>query len=145
MLQIKDFVHGTVEKFRAANATFPLMVAKHMHYDSETQFNEQNVTLYLAELEEYSSMLITYLAYRNEMPDAAVSALSLDQMIEKDKDGGPIHIDAPNAHDVNIAEDAETEDEFITNGKDLYKRFENLVQKDHINIGSQKEGKGRRD
>lgn len=146
MIEIKDFVKGTVEKFRSANSIFPLMVAKHMHYDSETQFNEQNVTLYLAELEEYSSMLITYLAYRNEMPDAAVSALSLDQMIEKDKEGGPLHIEAPNAHDVTVAEDAETEDEVITNGKDLYKRFENLVSKDHINIGggSHKE-KGKRD
>ena len=36
---------------------------------------------------------------------------------------------------MNIADDAETEDEVITNGKDLYKRFENLVSKDHINIG----------
>jgi hypothetical protein len=107
-----------------------------MHYDADTQFNEQNVTMYLAELEEYSSMLITYLAYKHDMPDAAVSALSLDQMIEKDKDGGPIHIDAPSANDVTVAEDAETEDEIITNGRDLYKRFENLVTKDHINIGS---------
>jgi len=40
-----------------------------------------------------------------------------------------------------VADDAETEDEFITNGKDLYKRFENLVQKDHINIGNNT-GKG---
>ena len=81
-----------VEQYREANATFPLMVAKHMHYEAETQFNEQNVTLYLAELEEYSSMLITYLAYKNEMPDAAVSALSLDQMIEKDREAGPLHV-----------------------------------------------------
>ena len=50
------------------------------------------MTLYLAELEEYSSMLITYLAYKNEMPDAAVSALSLDHMVEKDKDSGPLHV-----------------------------------------------------
>ena len=139
MVEIKDHVHGTVEKFRSANHIFPLMVAKQMHYDADTQFNEQNVTMYLAELEEYSSMLITYLAYKNEMPDAAVSALSLDQMIEKNKEDGPLHIDAPSSNDVNVAEDAETEDEFITNGKDLYKRFENLVSKDHINIGSHKE------
>jgi hypothetical protein len=129
-----------VELFREANTTFPLMVAKHMHYEAETQFNEQNVTLYLAELEEYASMLITYLAYKNELPDAAVSALSLDQMQEKDKDAGPLHIEAPNSNDVNLVvtgtEDAETEDEIITNGRDLYKRFENLVQKDHINIGT---------
>ena len=48
--------------------------------------------MYLAELEEYSSMLITYLAYKNEMPDAAVSALSLDQMVEKDKDGEKLQV-----------------------------------------------------
>ena len=130
-----------VEKFREANVVFPLMVAKHASYDGDTQFNEQNVTLYLSELEEYSSMLITYLAYKNEMPDAAVSALSLEQMVEKDKDAGPIHIEAPSSHDVNVAEDAETEDDVITNGKDLYKRFENLVSKDHINIGAHKEAK----
>ena len=92
MIQIKDFVQSIVLKFREANQTFPMMVAKHMHYDSETQFNEQNVTMYLAELEEYTSMLITYLAYKNEMPDAAVSALSLDQMVEKDKEAGPLHV-----------------------------------------------------
>jgi len=132
MLNIKDSVQGMVESFREANSTFPLMVAKHMHYEEETQFNEQNVTLYLAELEEYSSMLITYLAYKNEMPDAAVSALSLDQMVEKDKEAGPLHIEAPSSNDVNViaGDDAETEDEVITNGKDLYKRFENLVHKD---------------
>lgn len=92
MLRIKDNVQGMVERFREANHTFPLMVAKHMHYEPETQFNEQNVTLYLAELEEYSSMLITYLAYKNELPDAAVSALALDQMVEKDKEAGPLHV-----------------------------------------------------
>ena len=92
MFKIKDSGHATVDKFRTANSILPLMVAKHMQYDNDTQFNEQNVTLYLAELEEYSSMLITYLAYKNEMPDAAVSALSLDHMVEKDKDAGPLHV-----------------------------------------------------
>lgn len=152
MFQIKGYVEDIVEKFRQAHQTFPLMVAKQMAYEPDTQFNEQNVTMYLAELEEYASMLITYLAYKNEMPDAAVSALSLDQMIEKDKEAGPLHvryfpsylnnitlqIEAPSSHDVNVAEDAETEDDVITNGKDLYKRFENLVSKDHINIGTHK-------
>ena len=28
MIEIKDFVHGIVEKFRSANDIFPLMVAK---------------------------------------------------------------------------------------------------------------------
>lgn len=119
-----------------------------MQYDEETQFNENNVTLYLAELEEYVSLLITYLAYKQENPDAAISSLSLERMIQKDFDKGPtnvtithhkyIQIEAPNANDVNLNEDAETEDDVITNGKDLYKKFEDLVSKDHISIGSHK-------
>jgi predicted RNase H-like nuclease (RuvC/YqgF family) len=36
MIEIKDFVESTVQKFRSANSIFPLMVAKQMHYDSET-------------------------------------------------------------------------------------------------------------
>jgi hypothetical protein len=39
---------------------------------------------------------------------------------------------------VNVTDDAETEDEVITNAKDLYKKFEDLVSKDHISIGSYK-------
>jgi hypothetical protein len=35
-----------------------------MHYDEDTQFNENNVTVYLAELEEYIAILITYMAYK---------------------------------------------------------------------------------
>ena len=41
-----------------------------------------------------------------------------------------MNIEAPVNNDVNITEDGETEDEMITNAKDLYKRFENLVTKD---------------
>jgi hypothetical protein len=37
----------------------------------------------LAELEEYIAMLITYTAYSQELPDAAVSALSLEKMMPK--------------------------------------------------------------
>lgn len=41
-----------------------MSVAQSMHYDEETQFNENNVTHYLAELEEYIAILITFMAYR---------------------------------------------------------------------------------
>ena len=47
-----------------------------------------------------------------------------------------INIDAPNSNDVNVNEEAETDEEVIVNPKDLYKRFEDLVTKDHISIGS---------
>ena len=64
-----------------------------MLYDDETQFKDHNTTLYLAELEEYIAMLITYTAYSQELPDAAVSALSLDKMIPKgDMDGAALNV-----------------------------------------------------
>ena len=121
-----------------------------MQYDEDTQFNENNVTMYLAELEEYISMLITFLAYKQENPDAAISALSLERMNHKEFDKGPsnvsiksnannyFQIDAPGSNDVNLIDDAETEDDVITNAKDLYKKFEDLVNKDHISIGNHK-------
>lgn len=51
-------------------------------------------------------------------------------MALKEFDKGSMNIDAPLTNDINITEDGETEDDVITNAKDLYKRFENLVSKD---------------
>lgn len=107
-----------------------------MQYDESTQFTDANVTMFLSELEEYVSLLITFLAYKQENPDAPISCLSLDRMALKEFDRGSTNIDAPNANDVNVLEEAETEDEVIWNGKDLYRKFEDLVTKDHISIGS---------
>ena len=70
-----------------------------MQYDDDVTFNENNVTMYLTELEEYISAFITYLAHREKNPDAPISALSLDNMTNKEFDKGAIAIDAPNAHD----------------------------------------------
>jgi len=39
---------------------------------------------------------------------------------------------------VNLNEDAETEDDVITNGKDLFKKFEDLFQRDQSRFESQK-------
>ena len=63
-----------------------------MHYDEETQFNENNVTHYLAELEEYIAILITFMAYRQSNPDAAISSLSLEKMALKEFDRNPINV-----------------------------------------------------
>ena len=60
MSQIKDFVEQMVACFRSSH--FKLAVASRMQYDEQTQFNENNVTMYLAELEEFVSSLITYVA-----------------------------------------------------------------------------------
>ena len=62
MLLIRDYVKEMVAFFKQSQ--FFLSVAQNMHYDEDTQFKENNVTLYLAELEEYISSLITYLAYK---------------------------------------------------------------------------------
>lgn len=59
---LKDYSRQMVGLFKQSQ--FFLSVAQHMQYDDDTQFNENNVTMYLAELEEYISLLITYLAYK---------------------------------------------------------------------------------
>ena len=46
------------------SSKFMLAVANQMTYEEGTQFNEQNVTYFLAELEEYiSSLIIHYISY----------------------------------------------------------------------------------
>ena len=114
-----------VKAFRESQ--FFLSVAQQMPYDEETQFNENNVTHYLAELEEYIALLITFMAYKQENPDAAISALFLEKMALKEFDRGPMNIEATLNNYANLTAEAETEDDMITNAKDLYKRFENLL------------------
>lgn len=63
-----------------ANSKFYLSVANSMSYDEETQFNESNITQYLAELEEYISSLITYVAFKKDDPNAAISSVPLDKL-----------------------------------------------------------------
>lgn len=62
MTKIKDNVSSMVDLFKSSQ--FFLSVASSMQYDEDTQFKENNVTFYLAELEEYISLLITYIAYK---------------------------------------------------------------------------------
>jgi hypothetical protein len=62
---------------------FFLSVAARMNYEGIT-FTENNVIQYLAELEEYISSLITYVAYKRDEPHAAISAIPLDKLNAKD-------------------------------------------------------------
>jgi hypothetical protein len=59
---------------------FYLSVANPMSYDENTSFNESNIILYLAELEEYISSLITYVATKRDDPNAAISSVPLDKL-----------------------------------------------------------------
>ena len=83
-MTIKNYVWAMVEAFKKSH--FFLSVAQNNQYDEATVFNENNVVLYLAELEEYISLFITYMAYKAENPDAAIASLSLDRMAVKEFD-----------------------------------------------------------
>ena len=110
MITIKQFVHSMCDNFKRSH--FFLSVAQNAQYDEDTQFNENNVISYLAELEEYISLFITYLAYKQENPDAAISSLSLEKMAIKEFDKDKLIIDAPNSNDIGMMnDDMETEDE----------------------------------
>jgi hypothetical protein len=51
-----------------------------MTYDENTIFNENNIIMYLAELEEYISSLITYVAFKRDDPNAAISSVPLEKL-----------------------------------------------------------------
>jgi hypothetical protein len=134
MSQIKDCVERMCSGFRNSRM-FKLAVASHMAYDEGTQFNENNVTQYLAELEEFISSFIQHLAQREKNPDAPISALSLDAMTNKEFDKGPMAIENipnSNAFNNNFEDDATAEDEIITNKRDLFKKFEEFASKGYI-------------
>mmetsp|Transcript_16167 Transcript_16167/g.27353 ORF Transcript_16167/g.27353 Transcript_16167/m.27353 type:complete len:253 (+) Transcript_16167:730-1488(+) len=129
MITIKNYVWKMCEQFKTSH--FFLSVAQNAQYDDDTVFNENNVTLYLSELEEYISLFITYLAYKQENPDAAISSLSLENMPVKEFDKNQLSIEAPNTNENKTQnddkktrdnDDLETEDEITTDPRMLYKK-----------------------
>lgn len=66
------------------NSKFYLSVANTMTYDENTVFNENNIIHYLAELEEYISSLITYVAFKRDDPNAAISSVPLEKLNQKE-------------------------------------------------------------
>jgi len=133
MVQIKDSCEAIINKFRSSH--FRLSVASHMQYDADLVFNENNVTVYLAELEEYISNFITFMAQKEKNPDAPISALALDNMANKEFDKGPLSIDNiphSNQFNQNFDDDQTTEDEIFTTKKDLFKKFSEYADKGYI-------------
>jgi len=84
MSSIKSHVQVMVESFKKSN--FFLSVAQNAQYDDDTVFNENNIIHFLEELEEYISLLITYMAVRQDQDNAATSVLPLDKMDVKQFD-----------------------------------------------------------
>ena len=116
-----------------------------MPYNDGTEFNEKNVTQYLAELEEHISNFIIFVAQREKNPDAPISALSLDQIPLKEDQKGPLNIENmpnPNSFKESFEGDQTTEDDIIVNKKDLYKKFEEYATKGYIdNLQNTSKGK----
>ena len=112
-----------------------------MNYDEETVFNNKNVTLFLAELEEYISELITHNEYRKNNPNAAISAISLEKLYPKQTEKSRIKPELPSKEEIQINGDgAEVEEdkELVISGKDLYKKFEDMVKKKKITYSTVK-------
>lgn len=99
--------------------------------------------MFLAELEEYISELITQNEYRKNNPNAAISAIPLEKLNPKSNAKGGIKPDLPAKEEILIAEDAQEgegdkEKEMVIHGKDLYKKFEEMVKKNQIQYNAVK-------
>uniref|UniRef100_A0A7S3IZE9 ODAD1 central coiled coil region domain-containing protein n=1 Tax=Strombidium inclinatum TaxID=197538 RepID=A0A7S3IZE9_9SPIT len=125
MVAIKDSVWRMVDEFKKSN--FFLSVAQSNQYDDETVFNENNVTHYLAELEEYISLFMTYMACKQNDPNAPTVSIPFESMNVKEFDKTKMNIEPPSSNEVNLAnEDAETEEDMTTDPRALFKKFEDM-------------------
>lgn len=133
MGKIQSSVQKMVTQFQLSK--FRPAVTQPMSYDEETVFNNKNVTLFLAELEEYISELITHNEYKKNNPNAAISAIPLEKLQPKTKERTGLKPDIPSKEDIKVTEEIQETDEdkeLIFKGKDLYKKFEDLVKKNQI-------------
>jgi len=108
-----------------------------MNYDENTVFNENNIIHHLAELEEYISSLITYVAFKRDDPNAAISSVPLEKLNQKEFNKKEIQIDAPidtergDPSIMGAKTDAggDMEDDVIVDSKQLYMKFMDMVGK----------------
>jgi hypothetical protein len=127
-----------VEKFKQSK--FFLCVAQKMNYEDGIAFTENNIVSYLAELEEYISSLITYTAFKRDDPNAAISAIPLDKLENKDHAKKPMTVDPPHSIAIDIPEVGVSEginDEAIysiIDPRELYAKFQELYDNNHLTI-----------
>lgn len=112
--KIQFAVKQMVEMFKKSK--FFLCVAQKMNYEDGIVFTENNIVSYLAELEEYISSLITYVAFKKDVPNAAIVTIPLEKLSQKEFNKKNIAIDPP--IDYLINEGAETGE--IISSKELY-------------------------
>jgi hypothetical protein len=89
----------------------------------------------LAELEEYFSTLITYMAQQRGDQYAAISSVPLETLTNKDFNKKELQIDAPlAAEEKTEAESAIEDSDVVIDPKVLYQRFYNMLDKNQIDI-----------
>lgn len=128
--EVQQMVQKMVEKFKTAK--FTAKVAATQHYDENTVFNENNVTNYLAELEEYISNLITFVSIQRNDVNAAISSVPLDTLTVKTHDNTQLKIDAPPEASQNYPpefEDEGGEESTCYDAKELYRRYAEHMEK----------------
>lgn len=118
---------------------FFVLVAQKMSYEDGFSFTENNIVQYLAELEEYVSSLITYTAFKRDEPNAAVSAIPLERLPQKEFNKKDMQIDpSVDAHwNQDAAQPGNASDPLqtdITNSKDLYRNFVKMVEMKQIDF-----------
>ena len=92
-LKIQNSVARMVDMFKRSK--FFLCVAQKGNYEDGIIFTENNIISYLAELEEYISSLITYTAFKRDEPNAAISSIPLEQLMQKNFQAKNMSINAP--------------------------------------------------
>ena len=90
---IQESVQIMVEKFKRCK--FLLNVASQMDYDDGIVFTENNITNYLAELEEYICALITVTAFKKDDQHPATSAIPLSQLNTKEFGRKDLEVSSP--------------------------------------------------
>jgi len=116
-----------------------------MQYDESTQFNENNITLYLSELEEYFATLIAYQAGQRGDANPAISSVPLEVLNDKDFNKKLLQIQVPFEADAKLDKDGasttagETEED-VTDPKQLYQKFNYLMPRGQIDISYTKAG-----
>lgn len=127
-LEIEKIAGALAKEFRDTN--FKTKVAEKQQYDENTNFTENNVGMYLAELEEYISTLITYTAYSKDDPNAPISVVPLAEIPYKDWAKRDLQIDAP--WDVMVKTDAGEEEESTYDMDVLRERFADKIEKNLV-------------
>lgn len=76
--RVQPHVERMITEF--SRTKFFLSVAMKQFYEKGFTFNESNIVPYLAELEEYIAILITYLATKRDDPVAPFALIPLDKL-----------------------------------------------------------------